>query len=56
MNIVFILFFTVMVDGVGPVTTRTEFASLDNCMAEKHERTMSAGDHMMRAYCEPVQK
>jgi len=52
MDIIFVLVFTSLVPNVGPVTIRTEFATLALCEQEKHTRTMAAGDRMMHAHCE----
>jgi hypothetical protein len=55
---IFVLIFTSLVQGVGPVTTRTEFtatgnlSALEACLQEKQARTTAAGDRMMHAHCE----
>lgn len=50
---IFVLVFTSLVQNVGPVTTRTEFPTLQACLQAKQTQTMAAGDRMMHAHCEP---
>lgn len=59
---IIVLIFTSLVQGIGPVTTRTEFSEsgnksgLERCLEEKQIRTMAAGARMMHAHCEPLEK
>lgn len=58
----FVLVLTTLVQGVGPVTTRTEYtdgntkSGLENCLDAKKGKIMAAGDRMMHAHCEPKDK
>jgi hypothetical protein len=59
MDIVIVLVFRMLVQDIGPVTTKTEFvagnnkSALERCLEEKQIRTIAAGDRMMHAHCEP---
>lgn len=46
------LVFESLVQDIGPVTTRTDFSSIDVCLQEMRKRIMATGDRMMRAHCE----
>jgi hypothetical protein len=56
---IWILVLTTLVQDVGYVTTRTEYApgnnksGLENCLDAQKMKTMQAGDRMRHAHCEP---
>jgi low affinity Fe/Cu permease len=49
---VFTLVFRVLVQNVGPVTTYTDYPSMQECQTARIDRMMAARERMIHGHCE----